>query len=96
MNTPTTDMTKKEAMLILKNAPLLIEIGHRRIKRIFYSKSPLDHLITGVYLTKTEAVSVVVCSNVVLDWGACGNKLRFGPPPEKQRKRRRLRQRCAE
>lgn len=71
-------MTKKEAMLILKNASLLIHISLRGTKKVrYWSKGCGD--ARGLPLTKTEAVATVVLTKKLLSWSynSRGNTLTF-------------------
>ena len=69
-------MIKKEAMLILENAPLLIHIGYTWNRRIRYWSVGCGNT-RGLLLTKTEAVSTVVQTKKALAWSYSGNTLVF-------------------
>lgn len=67
-------MTRKQALLILKNARLLATLAEPWTKQIRYSSQGETH---GEPLTKTDAVDIVVSSNEVLKWSFNGNTLTF-------------------
>ena len=92
-------MTKKRAMAILGNVNLLQQIAYTWTKKVRYHTRKGKPPFKTIRITKTQAVAMIMRSDVVFGWRSSGDHVTFWtqlPWAKRRRRRREMRQRCAE